>query len=298
VQCNFCHVTGAEERDDKQQKQTARKMIQMVLAMNRDSFSGRVAITCYTCHRGSPTPVATPVISSGSMRPSPVNVGEERLPTADQLLDKYLEAIGGVDAVRRLSTRVSKGRSQEAGNVAYPFESYAKAPDKRLTVVRMRGNVTSVGYAGSIGWTASGALNVLDMQAADLERVKLEDDLYLAWHIRQLYTDWSVGHPETVGGQEAYVLEGTAPGRSPIRLYLGSQTGLLLRMMYFTELPLGKLATQLDYADYRGVDGVQVPFRMVVVRPTSRTTIQLEQVEQNGPVDEAMFARPAAPPPR
>lgn len=299
VQCTFCHVPGAEDKDDKQEKQTARRMMQMVLAINKDSFDGRVQVTCYTCHRGSPSPVGTPVIVEGSMRPRGVPAGgpaPSPMPSAEQLLDKYLQAIGGMDAINRISTRVATGKSQEAGSIPYPLEVYVKSPDKRLTVVRMPGNISAAGYSGNAGWTASAALNVNDMSAADLEGAKLEDDLYLAAHLQQIYTQWSVGRPEKVGDRDAYVLDGTASGRVPIRLYLDQQTGMLLRMTYFTELPLGRLPTQLDYADYRDVEGVKVPFRITAVRATSRTTIQLSQVQQNGPIEDSQFSKPAAPP--
>ena len=120
VQCSFCHVEGADDKDDKQEKQTARRMMQMMLAINKDNFNGRVQITCYTCHRGNPVPVGTPVIVGGTMRPTPTRSGNaggaNQVPSTDQLLDMYLRGIGGMDAISRISTRVSKGKSQEAGD--------------------------------------------------------------------------------------------------------------------------------------------------------------------------------------
>src|SRR5215510_9845451 len=53
VECGTCHVQGKPEADDKPAKKTARNMIAMTLAINKDSFGGRTQITCYSCHRGS-----------------------------------------------------------------------------------------------------------------------------------------------------------------------------------------------------------------------------------------------------
>src|SRR5580698_4920812 len=67
VECEFCHVQGAGgkmefDKDDKKNKQTARKMMEMMFAINKDSFDGHREVTCYSCHRGSPEPVGTPLV--------------------------------------------------------------------------------------------------------------------------------------------------------------------------------------------------------------------------------------------
>src|SRR5713226_4737352 len=65
VECSFCHVEGAFEKDDKKPKQIARKMMQMMAAINRDNFDSKQVVTCNSCHRGAPHPVATPIIAEG-----------------------------------------------------------------------------------------------------------------------------------------------------------------------------------------------------------------------------------------
>src|SRR5216683_6682728 len=101
VQCDFCHLENAFEKDDKETKQTARKMMRMLFAINKDNFDGHREVTCYSCHRGANKPVITPIISqeAGNV------VAEEKmnhqeantasLPAADLILGKYLQAIGG-----------------------------------------------------------------------------------------------------------------------------------------------------------------------------------------------------------
>ena len=62
VECDFCHVQGAFEKDDKKPKQTARKMMDMMFAINKENFGGHREVTCYSCHRGNAKPLATPVV--------------------------------------------------------------------------------------------------------------------------------------------------------------------------------------------------------------------------------------------
>lgn len=57
VECEFCHVQGKFEADDKRPKQTARKMIAMTFALNKENFDGHREVACYSCHHGKNMPV-------------------------------------------------------------------------------------------------------------------------------------------------------------------------------------------------------------------------------------------------
>lgn len=301
--CTFCHVEDAFDKDDKKEKQTARKMMQMVLAINKDDFKGRVTVSCYTCHRGNQDPVGTPVISDTDIRPErpraggPGGPGGERPqgPTADQLLDKYLQAVGGVDALAKITSRAAKGNVLAADGGKTPVEIYGKGTEQRIVIMHAAQGDTISGYDGNAGWTSNPERGPRDMSAADLEAAKLEDGLYLATHVRQIYSRWRAGRPEKIGGRDTTVLNGSAPGHLPVRLYFDAQSGLLLRMIHFIETPLGRLPGQVDYADYRDQDGVKVPYRLILGRPSGRTTIQFDLVQDNLPVEDSKFAKPAAP---
>jgi photosynthetic reaction center cytochrome c subunit len=88
---------------------------------------------------------------------------------------------------------------------------------------------------------------------------------------------------------------GQREGKTPLRLYFDEESGLLVRLVRFGETPLGRLPTQIDYADYRETGGVKIPFRWAVARPGGRFTIQVNDVKQNVPVDDAKFAKPPSP---
>src|SRR5215471_16833646 len=68
VECDFCHVQNAFEKDDKKPKQTARKMMEMMFAINKENFQGNREVTCYSCHRGSANPAAIPAVMTEEMK--------------------------------------------------------------------------------------------------------------------------------------------------------------------------------------------------------------------------------------
>jgi len=298
VECEHCHVAHANEKDDKKAKVTARKMINMMMAINKDNFDGRREVTCYSCHRGSTEPVSTPILTEEEPRPADAEgkkSGEAKasLPAADQLLDKYLAAVGGADALQKITSRVQKGTLTAFGGQHFPVDVYSKAPDKRASIMHLQGGDSVTAFDGKQGWlSVPGRVHV--MSAAENDAARIDADLYLPAHLKTLYAKFSVDIGEKIDGHDTYMIVGRNEGQPPVRLYLDTESGLLLRLVRYAETPLGRNPTQIDYADYRDANGVRVPFRWTLARPGNRFTIQVEQVEQNVPVDDTKFA-PAPP---
>jgi len=298
VECDFCHVQRAFDKDDKKEKQTARRMMQMMAAINKDNFDGDRDVTCYSCHRGTPEPLTIPAIAAEEPQPEPEGAPAVAapLPPADQLLDKYLQAVGGADALRKVTSRVQKGQLTGFGGRVSPIEVIAKAPNKRLSVSQTPRGESITAFDGSGGWL-TGREGPHPMTAAEAEAAKLDADLYFPLHVKQMFTGFRVRPSEKVGDRDAYLVVGANEGKPPLKLYFDAQTGLLLRQVRYAETALGYNPTQIDYADYRDVDGVKVPFRWTLARPAGRFTIQVESTQQNVPVDDARFVMPPPPPP-
>ena len=299
VECDFCHVQGAFEKDDKKPKQTARKMMEMMFAINRDNFEGHREVTCYSCHRGSRDPVATPIIAAEDAKTAPegkkVESKDASGPTANDLFDKYLQALGGAAAVEKVTSRVAKG-TIDIGGKQVPSDVYSKDPGKRASFMHLPEGDSVTAFDGHEGWIGVPGRPVREMHGSDVDDAAIDADLHFATHLKQMFTEAQVRGIEKRGDHEAYLVVGRREGKPPLRLYFDSQSGLLVRLIRYVETPLGHLPTQIDYADYRDVGGLKVPFGWTVARPSGRFTIQVTDVKQNVPVDDAKFARPPAAP--
>src|SRR5437762_386665 len=299
VECEYCHVPRAFEKDDKKPKVTARKMIGMMMAINKENFEGHREVTCYSCHRGSANPVATPIIFADEpQRESAEGVkpGEPKpvLPLADQLLDKYLSAIGGAEALQKVISRVQKGTLIAFGGQHFPVDVYSKAPEKRLTVMHLANGDSVTAFDGKQGWlSVPGRVHM--MSAAENAAAGMDADLYFPLHVRTLYEQFRVDPGEKIDGHDTYLVVGHSEAQPPLRLYFDKESGLLLRLIRYAETPLGRNPTQIDYADYRDSNGQKVPFRWTLSRPGNQFTIQVEQLQQNVPVDDAKFEAPPPP---
>lgn len=155
VECDSCHVRGAFDKDDKKTKQTARKMMQMMAALNQQNFDGRREVTCYSCHRGSSKPVSIPMVADSTALEAledfaPVPAGEANpgatpagLPTANDVLDKYVAAVGGAAALEKISSRTGTGKVTFAAGSALPVQMAWKAPGKQIMTVHLPAGATA-----------------------------------------------------------------------------------------------------------------------------------------------------------
>ncbi|HEV3038773.1 MAG TPA: c-type cytochrome [Candidatus Angelobacter sp.] len=294
VECEFCHTQGAFEKDDKKQKETARKMIQMQFAINKDNFKGERTVTCFSCHRGAHEPVGTPIISEEEpKRVETPKASESGMPTADQVIDKYIQAVGGADALQKVTSRSEKG-SINAGGRQMSIEVFAKAPDKRITIMHTPNGDSITAYDGRSGWLGNpGGRPPREMGPSEAEAARLDADFNLPVDLTKIFTQFRVRPGEKLGDHETLQLIGIRQGQAPVRLYFDKESGLLQRMVRYVDTPLGRNPTQIDYADYRAEGGVKIPFRWTLARPLGRFTIQIDQVQQNIPIDDAKFSKPA-----
>jgi photosynthetic reaction center cytochrome c subunit len=299
VECEFCHVEHQMEKDDKKPKEVARKMIGMELEINEENFDKRVEVTCYTCHRGAAKPVSVPAIladGAKAMRaPESPETEPGNLPRPEQILQKYLAAVGGADALMKIKSRVQTGKISSLGG-QYPIEVYSEAPDKRVSITHPPGGSSVTGFNGQTGWMSI-PNGVHRMSAAEGEAARIDADLYFPAHVASTYKEFRVGAGEKMDGHETILVSARAPGKPWLRMYFDAESGLLLRLIRYLETPLGNLPTQVDYGDYREVDGVKIPFRWTLGRPSGSFAIQIDRVQQNTAVDEKLFVPPAEPAP-
>lgn len=294
VQCDTCHVAGKPEADDKRAKKTAREMIAMTMAINKNSFHGQTQVTCFSCHRGSERPVAIPPVTEtdAMAKPEPpAPTAGSTPPTADSIIEKYVAALGGADAIKKITSRVGKGVIKTSGTET-PIEVFTKAPNKRITVTHSPNADSYTAFDGTIGWMGSAGRPAREMSPADAKGSALDSEFYLPVRMKEVFAQLRPGRPDKIGDVAVLSVTGTRQGLPPVRFFFDANSGLLLRMVRYTENPMGRMPGQIDYADYREVDGVKTPFRWTLSRPNGRFTIQLNEVNANVAIEDSKFAKP------
>lgn len=324
--CTTCHgdaSSGSWDKyaDDTPMKQTARKMIVMMNAINKSYFGGKREVTCYSCHRNADHPKITPNLAEQYSTPlseDPEEITEQapNEPNPDQVLDAYLQALGGAQKVATLTSFVAKGTYQGYDDPAeVPVEIYAKAPGQFSQTVHGANGDSHWVDDGRAAWVAQSLedtpVPLVALDAGDLDGAHLEAKLYFPAQIKQLLTNLHVGFPisgvpsilpDTVGSgiddRELNIMEGKTAAGNNVKLYFDKTSGLLVRMVRYTNLPIGFITTEIDYSDYRVVSGIKVPFRITKTWVDGRSVTILNSLQLNAPVDAAKFLKPAPPAPR
>jgi hypothetical protein len=306
--CTYCHVKSSMlNRADFQKPtpriQRARQMIVMMQALNKTYFGGGTKVTCFTCHRGAYTPENSPRFSlqygSPEDNPNVMNfIADTRTPP-DQILDKYLQALGGPAALAKLTSFVAKGTyaGYDTGDKQVPVEVVAKAPNQRAWVVQTLDGPSHRVFDGTNGWWAGpdAPAPIEVMTSGNLDRFRLEALVAFPGAIKQMYSSWKVGHT-SIDDMDVTILQGAKEGLLPVNFYFDNATGLLVRIVRWNDTPVGPVPTELSYTDYRDVAGVKMPFQWTMTYTYMQATIRLSDLQANVPVDPARFNRPTPVP--
>jgi hypothetical protein len=291
--------------EDTPLKQAARRMVVMMATINRDNFGGARRVTCFTCHRGDQRPEAVAKLSVQYGVPAEdpdafLVVPGFGTPSIDEVFRTYIQALGGADRVASLTGFVGRGTysGYDTDFVEVPTEIFVQAPDHVATVIQGFYGDTVKTYDGREAWVAAGdkPVPLMRLTGGNLNGARVEALLAFPTRIQQAFSQWQV-NVTAIDDQDVLVAQGANAGELPVNLYF-DDAGLLVRSLRWTETVVGIVPTQVDYADYREVSGVQVPFRITATWTDGQSITQLSEVRPNVAIDAARFARPAPAAPR
>ena len=318
--CADCHVRETSgqisfEKDDKRAKQTARQMMKMVYAINAGGFG--VQAECATCHSGNNRPAGLPMATmltpeqvAQMAPPAPAagaggggfpqgaagasGGGRGRGPAAGppvaDVTDKYFAAIGGRAAAEKLQSLSLTGTVTSRTGQTSPFTIEEKSNKFRETR-QATPNPISVGFDGSAGWESTGA-NTIDLNGYRLVQALRLDDLGIVLHLNDKYTNVATsGRPMQINGKDTTVVSGRV-GPATEQFFFDSASGLLLRHVVATRTTLGTLREQIDYADYRSVGDLKLPFEMKLTTYNTLDTFKVADAKVNVALDDARFSKP------
>jgi outer membrane lipoprotein-sorting protein len=150
---------------------------------------------------------------------------------------------------------------------------------------------------GQEGWVASvdKPVRLLPLlTGAELDAAAIDAALWLPAGIKEALTDWRSGFPQaTIDDKEVTIIQGTAAGKSRIKLFFDNETGLLVRQLRYSDTPVGTVPIQVDYSNYREVAGVKLPFRTIVTWTNGQTTVELSDVQPNAAIPASRFSKPS-----
>jgi photosynthetic reaction center cytochrome c subunit len=329
--CHVTGPQGGFDRDEKKPKDTARKMLQMVETINTQQFEGRQQVNCTTCHHGNNKPdrntvlaqEMTPGEAAAAQRVAAERQGREGAPGAparagpgapgaaaargpqeqtgeppppaesvDQVLEKYVQALGGQAALARTKTRVMRGTATGRDLQTTPITVQEKVTGEYRIDIQGRQGTQSRVYDGESAWVQM-PNGIREVEGVNAQQIARLGDLGRPLAAKQRYQNLRSARYETIDGTPTIVLIGSPAAGVTEHLHFDRATGLLLRRTVFTRTPLGQLHEQVDYSDYRDVSGIKMPHQVRHATWTNVTIQKFSDMTINAPIDEAQFAKPA-----
>jgi photosynthetic reaction center cytochrome c subunit len=307
VNCTECHVSDFAV--DTAKKKKARAMMIMMININKENFGGARNVTCYTCHRSGSTPKATASLAEQYGSPPDPDPNDVTIigppapnaPTAEQILDRFVQALGGAEKLAGLTSFTGKGTYEgfDTDHEQVPAEVYAKAPSQRAVIAHRFDAQNITVYNGSDGWVAmtNTRLPLSQFTGGGLDGARLDAQMDFPAAIKQYASQWRVGFPPmSIDDHDVDIVQGIAPEGTRVKFFFDKKTGLLLRQVRFAATALGFNPTEVDYSDYRDVAGVKVPYHWTVTWTDGRSDYIMKEIQPNVPIDPSKFNEPVVPP--
>jgi len=338
VQCNYCHVQGQNDLDDKEPKKIAREMMKMVEKVNATFFDGKPRVSCASCHNGRATPLRTPPLAvemtaeqaaafargrggrggpGGGPGDGPGRPGRGAEPppppapteTVDQILEKYVQALGGPQVVQSAKTRVMTGTLTSREQVTSNITVQERATGEYRIDIATQPIATIRATDGKAAWAVGGGRGggpggTPPDAARDLAGFQMQQGLRLAdfalpLQLKDRYRTLLVNKAyDTIDGKQVVVITGNPYPDVTEQLSFDRESGLLLRRVITTGsggvgFGIMNLPEQIDYSDYRDESGLRMAHTIRHATWNQVTTEKFTDVKLNTPIADDVFARPA-----
>jgi hypothetical protein len=234
----------------------------------------------------------------------PSVISAQAAQTPEALVEKVLTALGGREALGKLTSRRSTGTvtlSTQAGDLSGPIEILLKAPNKSRWLITL--DLSAVGAAGSMtieqkfDGTAAWAINSMqgDTEITGNQLENMRNALFPTplLTVKENGTKMELQSNQTVAGKNTLVLLVTPKAGSAVRMFIDPDTSLPVRTIATVDVPQagGPIEQISDLSDYRLVDNVKVPFHIVNANPLQTVTFSFTKIEHNVPIDDAVFVK-------
>jgi zinc protease len=215
----------------------------------------------------------------------------------DAVLARYVEALGGTAAIRKITNSISKGTASVAG-MEMQIEILRAAPARQASRVEIpgMGTIRDV-YDGQHAWSVNPFQGNAEKTGEELAKTARDAAFHQPLQMKQLFAPLAYKGSETLDARKVEVLEAKLAGGAVERFYFSAENGLLVRRDSEFEAPAGRVKNESAFDDYQAVDGVKQPhaFRLKIEaagQDPMDLQLKFTEVRQNVALPANAFAKP------
>lgn len=230
--------------------------------------------------------------ADGEATDAPGDTAAADLPSADEVLGKAIEAVGGKDKVDAIKTSYVESKTELKGqNMTFVTKIWTK-DDKFYVETDMPGmGLSQVWKNGDEIWSLDPINGKRQLEGKEAAQARWSADPLLAANWNKYFDEANTIARSGEGDQEAYEVE-LSRGEDKLVLLFSVANGLPLGQRFTQETPMGEMPIKISYEDYREVEGVMTPFRSVTDMQVMSAEQTTDKYEVNLEIDDAKFVVP------
>ncbi len=218
----------------------------------------------------------------------------QQLPPARQVIDKYVEAIGGRAAIARFQQRKTVAEiNMPANGMTMTMEMYQAAPNRMFTKMEMAGmgSFTS-GYDGTVAWANNPMQGPRILEGAELNETLRQADFAALLDPAKAYTAMETVGEKTVAGRPCWNLKMTHASGIDVHSCFDKESGLLVHSVVKQQGPMGEMEVEATVSEYKDFDGIKMATKTVATMMGQEMSTTIKSVS-HAPIDASVFAVPA-----
>jgi len=216
------------------------------------------------------------------------------LPSAESVLDRYVQVTGGRQAYEKRQTEISHGTLEYTSlGIRGSITRYAAEPDKYYAALDIEGlGKVEMGINGPVAWENSALLGPRLKTGVERAEAIREGSMNSTSNWRRLYPKVQNAGIETIDGEECYKVIMTPAEGQPMIGYYQKKTGLQVKITTVSTTQMGDIPVELIASDYQDFGGILEPAKVIQKAGPQEFTITLQSVEANPAIPAERFALP------
>lgn len=213
--------------------------------------------------------------------------------TAEQILEKNIEATGGKAAYEAQKSQIVSGDITVLGaGLKGTMTTFSKG-NKILVVTQIAGIGTQKqAFDGKVAWSQdqiNGLRKLAGPEKDAMERSATSSTIN--W--KSFYKSVTLDGKEKVGDRDTYVVTMVPKTGEPIKSYYDAETFMVLRTKTTVKSQQGTSETDMAFSDYKDEGGVKIAHKMTLSMGPAQIEIVITKVQNNVKIDDAKFSYPA-----
>ncbi|MBC7572558.1 MAG: hypothetical protein H7319_22925 [Spirosoma sp.] len=209
-------------------------------------------------------------------------------PTADQILDKYVAAIGGKDALMKV-TDLTMNMSAETERGPIMITRKNKLPNKFSMVINASGMEVMKQTGDGTKVLMGGMQGSKTIDGAEAQKMTTMNTLFPELHYAENGVTSTVVGPEKIDGKDTYKLSHATADGTTWTDNFDTSTGLKVQSIVTTKSQRGEMTTTTGYADYKENNGIKFPMTLNQQTPRGAMTMTVDNVKVNKGLKDSDF---------